>query len=68
MQELCCGMRDLFVAVHELFIVACRLFVAVLELLSSCGMWVFALRLRCASSVVVARGLSCSVACGILVP
>ena len=31
-----------------------------------CSRW--ALQLRCASSVVVAQGLSCSAACGILVP
>ena len=33
--------------------------------LCSCGVW--ALLLRCASSIVVVRGLSCPVACGILV-
>ena len=40
-------------------------FVAARGLLSSCGAW--ALSLRHASSVVVARGLSCPAACGILV-
>ena len=33
-----------------------------------CGVWVFSLLLRHASSVVVVRGLSCPTACGILVP
>ena len=54
-------------------------FVVVRGLLSSCGVWAagsvgsvvggtWALLLKCASSVVVSRGLSSSPACGILVP
>ena len=64
-----------WVAAHGIFVEAWRifslrggLFVAVLGLLSSCGMQVFSLSLRCVSSVVVAHGLSCPTACGILVP
>ena len=61
-----------FLAVHSLFI-------ETLGLLSSCGAWApghmgsvvcgtWALSLRRAISVVVAHGLSCLTACGILVP
>ena len=44
------------------------LFVSAHRFLSSCGMRVFSFLLRRASSVVVARGLSCTAACGISVP
>ena len=40
-------------------------------LLSSCSVWAYccrALALQCAGSVVMAHGLSCPAACGILVP
>ena len=33
-----------------------------------CSLWHVGSKLRCASSVVVARGLSCPTVCGILVP
>ena len=49
---------------HQVLVVARRPFVAVCRLLSSCG----AQAPKRAGSVVVAHGLSCPVACGILVP
>ena len=71
---LSCGMQDLLFQCAGLsLVVACRFS------LSNCGVWAqeclglvvcgtWALYLRRASSVVVACGLSCPVACGILVP
>ena len=43
-------------------------FVAARGLLSSCGMWVFLSVVEAPGSVVAARGISCPLACGILVP
>ena len=48
----------------ESFVVMRGLFIAAHGLLSSCGLRA----LECTGSVVVARGLSCPAACGILVP
>ena len=60
---------NLFIWLHQVLVVECGIFVAALRLfiterglLSSCGAWA----LECAGSVVAARGLSCSAACGIL--
>ena len=61
---LSCGMWDLCFGMWDLFFVACRLFVVACRLLSSCG----PRALEREGSVVVARGLSCPEACGILVP
>ena len=69
----------LFIWLGRVLVAACRIFrcstralrcgtqaslVAVCRLLSSCGVWAP----ERAGSVVVARGLSCPAACGILVP
>ena len=54
------GMHWVLVAVHGIFVEACRIF--------PCGVRVFSLSLRRASSVIVACGLNCPVAYGILVP
>ena len=73
------GLRQVLVAACGIFRAAHRLFVAARGLLSSCGVrapgcvgsvvcGTRALSLRHANSVVVAHGLSCPAACGILVP
>ena len=73
--DLSWGMRDLWCARSSLWRTGFSLVVACGFSLSSCGAWApecvgsvvcgtRALSLRCAGSVVVARGLSCSVACG----
>ena len=72
-------LRWVLVVAHRIFIEVCGLLVKARGLPSRCGlqapgrvgsvvcgMW--ALSLRCASSVVVAHGLSCPAVCGILVP
>ena len=72
-------LRRVLVAAHRIFLEACGLFVVELRLLSSCGVrapgcvgsvvcGTQALSLRRASSIVVACGLNCPGACGILVP
>ena len=75
---LSCGMRDLCCSMQDLSL-RCGLFFVVCGLLSGCGAWflervgsvvcgMWALSLRHMRSVVVACGLSCPVARGILVP
>ena len=64
------------VAAHRIFTAVCGLFVAGCRLLSSCCVQAAEHRLsscgvqapECVGSVVVAHGLNCPAACGILVP